>query len=236
MPKLEKLIINGNPIRNIVFSEGFEKLTAISVENCELADWKSVDELGKFVAGIKELRISRNPGLLNKLSVSLFRFNIIARIGSLVMLSGSAVRPQERIEAERYYLRSHVDNPDIMNTFRWNELIAKHGPPAEISCKVVSEFDSLASQTLNSNTVSLMLRSIAKTSAGKEFKKKLFLNMNVGDLKNMCSKLFGVPSNLMKLSFRERGTIMPEVFEDNLKPIGYYILNENGEIWIEDLN
>ena len=59
--------------------------------------------------------------------------------------------------------------------------------------------------------------------------------MSVADLKNMCSKLFGVRSSEMKLSFRNKDSIMPEVFDDNLKTVGYYILSEDGEIWVEDL-
>lgn len=235
IPKLEKLIINSNPIGSIVYTGGLNKLAAISIENCNINDWNSVDELSKFQSGLKEVRISRNPGIQSGMSISIFRFNVIARIGTLNMLSGSAVRPQERIEAERYYLRLHIDNPSVINSTRWNELVSKHGAPSEISCKVVSEKDSLAQQTLNSNTVTVLLRSIAKNSAGKEYTKKLFLNMNVADLKTMCSKLFGLKSNEMKLSFREKGTIMPEILEDTLKPIGYYILTDNGEIWVEDL-
>ena len=236
MPSLEKLIVNSNPLGAIRYYGGFERLVALSVENCGLSDWSSVEEMGKFQAGLRELRIAKNPELQGTSSLSLFRFNIIARIGALTSLNGSNVRVQERIEAERYFLRSHVGNPGIINSYRWSELVQKHGPPAEIACDVVSEQNMLAQQTLNSNSATLLIRSISKSSAGKELKKKLFLNMSVGDLKVMCSKLFGVQANLMKLTFRDKTNIMPEIMEDSLKPIGYYILNDQGELWIEDLN
>ena len=236
LENLEKLILNENPIGHIVYQGGFRKLTALSVENCNLCEWTSVDELGKFPSQIKEVRIARNPALGQGSSLTLLRFNVIARIGSLQMLSGSAVRVQERIEAERFFLRSNVDVPGIDASVRWQELVQKHGPPSEISCKVVNEKDNLAEQTLNSNTVTILLRSLAKASAGKELKKKLVLNMSVADLKNMCSKLFGLKNTHIKLSFRDPNSIMPEFFEDNLKSIGYYILSDNGEIWVEDLN
>lgn len=236
LQNLEKLILNENPLGHIAYQGGFMNLSALSIENCNLTQWTTVDELGKFPGLIKELRIARNPGLGQGSSLTLFRFNVVARIGSLQMLSGSAVRSQERLEAERFFLRSNLDNPAITASSRWQELVQKHGPPGEISCKVVSEKDNLAEQTLNSNTVTMLLRSIAKSSAGKEVKKKLVLSMTVADLKNMCSKLFGVKNSQIKLSFRDPGSIMPEFFDDNLKSIGYYILSENGEIWVEDLN
>ena len=235
LANLEKLIINGNPIGNIVYFGGFEKLTALSVENCGLNDWRSIEEIGKFQAGIREVRIAKNEGLVAGLRLSIFRFNAIARIGALNILSGSAVRPQERIEAERYYLRSYTEFPEIVNSYRWNELVQKHGPPADISCDLVSEQDMLARQTLNSNTITVMIRSLARVSAGKELSKKLYLNMSVGDLKIMCGKLFGLQNNAMKISFRSKENIMPEFLEDNLKTIGYYIINESGELWVEDL-
>lgn len=236
LPCLDKIIINSNPIRHIQYDGGFENLSALSVENCDLNDWKSIEEMGKIPGKIKELRMARNQNLTETIRLSLFRFNAVARIGSLGMLNGSAVRSQERIEAERYFLRSNADNPDAPKLYRWEELIAKHGPPSEISCKVVSEQDSLSGQNLNKNTITIMIRSLARVSAGKEFKKKLLLSMNVGDLKSMCSKLFGVQTNEMKLSFRDKACIMPEFLDDNLKSIGYYIMSDDGEIWVEDLN
>lgn len=234
LPSLEKLIINSNPIGNIVHLGGFERLFALSVENCNLNDWRSVDEMGKF--GLKEIRIGKNEILIGTSSLTLFRFNVVARIGDLTMMNGSNVRAQERLEAERYFLRSHIGNPSIVHSFRWNELVQKHGPPDEISCNIVSEQDMLSQQTLNSNSVTLLLRSLSKSSAGKELKKKLLLNMTVSDLKVMCSKLFGVQTNQLKISFRDKNNIMPEFMEDPLKAIGYYILNDQGEIWIEDIN
>jgi tubulin-specific chaperone E len=236
LENLEKLILNENPIGHVVYQGGFRKLTALSIENCNICEWTTVDELGKFPGLIKELRIARNNALGQGSSLTLLRFNAIARIGSLQMLSGSAVRVQERIEAERFFLRANVDVPGIGFSIRWQELVQKHGPPSEISCKVVNEKDNLAEQTLSSNTVTILIRSLAKASAGKEMKKKLILNMSVADLKNMCSKLFNLKNTQIKLSFRDTNSIMPEFFEDNLKSIGYYILSDNGEIWVEDLN
>lgn len=232
---LEKLILNENPIGAIVYEGGFPKLNAISIENCGISAWSSVEELEKFPGQIKELRIARNNALGADMRLSIQRFNIIARIGALTMLSGSAVRPQERLEAERYFMRSMMDVPGLDSSPRWLELLAKHGPPSEIFSRVVTDKDTLEGQTLNSNTATMVIRCLATAGMGKEVKKKLILNMTVADLKNMCCRLFGVKNNEIKLSFHDKSSFMPEVFEDNLKSIGHYILTETGEIWVEDL-
>jgi hypothetical protein len=232
---LEKLILNENPIGEVNYQGGFPQLTALSIENCGISNWSSIDELEKFPGKIKELRIARNPGLGAEMRLSIQRFNIIARVGSLSMLSGSAVRAQERLEAERYYLRSMMDVTGLESSSRWQELINKHGPPSEIFSRVVTEKDTLAGQTLNSNTASLIIRCLATTGMGKEVKKKLILSMTVADLKNMCAKLFGVKNNEIRLSFHDKSSFMPEVMDDNLKSIGYYVMTETGEIWVEDL-
>ena len=84
--------------------------------------------------------------------------------------------------------------------------------------------------------MNVLLRSLAAASAGKEFRKKLSLNMGVGALKALCSKLFSVDTAAMKMMYREsREVIMPEELEDNLKDLGYYMVRDGSEIWVEDL-
>jgi len=119
LPALEKLILNQNQIEYIYYSGGFANLEALSIENNLLNSWNSMDELMKFPRGIKELRVAGNTGIQGTMRVSLFRFMIIGRLGELKLLNGSAVRNQERIDAERYYLRSNNEDLDAMNTPRW---------------------------------------------------------------------------------------------------------------------
>jgi len=237
LPSLEKLILNSNNLEHIYYTEGFPKLEAISVEKNNLKDWRTVEELEKFPARIKELRISGNPELQNNLQVSLFRFMIIARIGELTTLNGSIVRPQERIDSERYFLRSNFNNPEATQSQRWKDLVEKHGDPSEIAGRVVSQQENLENQTVSSGTVEVLLRSLARASAGKEVKKNLPLSMNVGALKGLCSKLFSIPVPEIKLTYREsKDVIMPETLDDNLKDLDYYMLKDGAEVWIEDLN
>ncbi|CAG9323309.1 unnamed protein product [Blepharisma stoltei] len=236
LPALEKLILNQNQIDYIYYSGGFPRLEALSVEQNCLNNWRSIDELYKFPAGLKELRIQGNPALQGNMRVSLLRFMVVGRIGTLNVLNGSAIRPQERIDAERYYLRSNYDNPEATSTPRWQELVEKHGNPADIATKISSDQD-MAKQTLMSTTASVMLRSLVKATAGKELQKKLSMNMTVADLKVLCGKLFGAELSNMKLSYREgnnKEVVAPEPLDDDLRTLNYYILSEGGEIWVEE--
>jgi hypothetical protein len=61
--------------------------------------------------------------------------------------------------------------------------------------------------------------------------------MKVGALKGVLEKLFSVRADQMKVTYREsKEVIMPELLDDNMKDIGYYIIAEGGEIWVEDLD
>lgn len=235
LPHLEKLILNQNQIEYVYYNGGFPALEAFSIEQNLLNNWNSIDELSKFPAGIKELRIQNNNNLQGNMRVSLFRFMIIGRIGSLKLLNGSEIRAQERIDAERYFLRSNYENLDATSTARWQELVEKHGNPADIAGKLVSDQESMAQQTLMSTTMAIPLKSLVKSTAGKEVTKKLSMSMTVADLRNLCCKLFSVDISDMKITYREsKNQIMPDTLDDDLRTLDYYILKEGGELWVEE--
>jgi hypothetical protein len=131
----------------------------------------------------------------------MFRFMVIARVLSLAQLNGAMVRTQERVDSERFYLRSNLDNEHERTSDLWTHLVAKHGDPAEIG-RLVSSAEALAGQTVTSSTASVLIRSLTASSAGQEARKRLSLTLKVGDLKNMCRKLFRLSTDF-KLTYRE---------------------------------
>mmetsp|Transcript_17305 Transcript_17305/g.31175 ORF Transcript_17305/g.31175 Transcript_17305/m.31175 type:complete len:507 (-) Transcript_17305:8907-10427(-) len=234
LPLLERLILNKNQLSSMSYTGGFPRLESLSLETNGLEDLRSITEIGKFQSGVRELRLAGNDALAVGLSTSMFRFTVIARISSLTQLNGAQVRNQERTDAERFYLRSNLENDLERASDLWARLVAKHGDPAEIG-RLVSSAEALASQTVTSNTVNVLLRSLTASSAGQEARKRLSLTLKVGDLRNMVRKLFRLTSDF-KLTYREsKETIMPEQLEDNLKDLGYYFMKDGGEVWVEDL-
>jgi hypothetical protein len=122
------------------------------------------------------------------------------------MLNGAMIRPQERIDSERLFLRRHMDEENEVAHPRWARLVTLHGDPREMG-KVVN----LSDQTIDNTSISIKLVSIAAASAGRECVKKLSLSMKVGALKGILEKLFSVPASAMKVTYREsKHVIMPE--------------------------
>eukprot|EP00360_Condylostoma_magnum_P000046 CAMPEP_0168314840 /NCGR_PEP_ID=MMETSP0210-20121227/9570_1 /TAXON_ID=40633 /ORGANISM="Condylostoma magnum, Strain COL2" /LENGTH=60 /DNA_ID=CAMNT_0008285253 /DNA_START=1441 /DNA_END=1623 /DNA_ORIENTATION=- len=59
--------------------------------------------------------------------------------------------------------------------------------------------------------------------------------MTVGQFRSLCAKVFKTPIAEFKMLYREsKETIMPEELDDDLKELNYYIIQDTGEIWLED--
>lgn len=231
LPNLEKLILNDNLISEIEYSEGFPRLSALSLNGNRLQSWNSMHEIAKFPGGVAELRISHNSALQGSLSITLFRSQAVARIPSLIHLNGAAVRPQERLDSERYYLRQFAEDPIEREFPIFDHLAQKHGDLTHLG-----KLDSPGQVTIESTAINLRLVSVAKASAGREMTKKLPLSISILALKSLCSKLFAVPVARLKLTYREsKEQVMAETLDDNSKELSYYVMKEGGELWVDDL-
>lgn len=231
LPNLEKLILNDNFLREIVYEGGFLRLTGLSLTRNHLQSWDSIHEIAKFPSGVTELRISHNSDLQGNLSVTLFRSHAIARLPTLTSLNGAAVRAQERQDSERYYLRQYAEDARERERPLYEELRRRHGDLTHLG-----KMERGGMETLESAMVVMKLLSVAKASAGREVTKKLPLSISVLSLKSLCSKLFAVPVAQLKLTYREsKDQVMAEVLDDSTKDLSYYVMKEGGEIWIDDL-
>jgi Leucine-rich repeat (LRR) protein len=61
LPRLEKLILNGNSLTEVTFTSGFGALKAVSLDANAIESWSAVENLSAFPNEISELRISKNP-------------------------------------------------------------------------------------------------------------------------------------------------------------------------------
>lgn len=231
LPNLEKLILNDNLISEVQYNGGFPRLSALSLNGNRLESWNSLHEMAKFPAGIAELRIGHNSALQGSLSITLFRSQAIARLPSLIHLNGAAVRPQERLDSERYYLRQFAEDPIERELSIYAQLAQKHGDLTHLG-----KLECPGQVTIDSTAVNLRLVSVAKASAGREVTKKLPLSISILALKSLCSKLFAVPVAGLKLTYREsKEQVMAEALDDNSKELSYYVMKEGGELWVDDL-
>jgi hypothetical protein len=113
-----------------------------------IADWHSIDQLN-HVPSLQELRFQANP-VVNASHVLPPRLLTVARVKNLTTVNGSVVRPKEREDAEKLYLKQVVVetikqhpelSPEALKDIatlpvalhlhpRYKELLTTHGAPA----------------------------------------------------------------------------------------------------------
>mmetsp|Transcript_40064 Transcript_40064/g.64995 ORF Transcript_40064/g.64995 Transcript_40064/m.64995 type:complete len:464 (+) Transcript_40064:51-1442(+) len=151
LPVLERLIVNDNKLREVTYKTSvevsntpFASLQSISLSKNCITEWSSVDALNAFPS-LVELRLQNNPITDSAvISPALVRQFIIARIGQLNLMNGSQVRPKERADAEKAYIKltlaEAVDKGQSVNSFlsdpnttilfpRLKRLVEVHGVP-----------------------------------------------------------------------------------------------------------
>eukprot|EP01138_Halocafeteria_seosinensis_P002388 gb/GECG01002445.1/.p1 GENE.gb/GECG01002445.1/~~gb/GECG01002445.1/.p1 ORF type:complete len:639 (+),score=99.64 gb/GECG01002445.1/:1-1917(+) len=116
---------------------------------------------------------------------------------------------------------------------RFFELLGKHG---DIIVGNVSQRAS--SDTLGSNVVSLTIRSMAGNSCMMDpVQRKLPLTMTVGQLKQMAARSFKMDDvSLLRLSYRETKNTYPDFLDNDMKPLSFYGVSNNGEILVEEVD
>lgn len=157
LTSLESLLLKGNKIHTtgtmsgpdavktftpLVFNK---KLSYIDLSSNKIDNWDFVDELVHIFPGMTSLRISKNliypetsddstMGSLNE------EFMItLARLGNLQKLNFSSITPQDRSNAELFYLskigkelgavESNQESTVLSRHKRYKELCDLHGPP-----------------------------------------------------------------------------------------------------------
>lgn len=104
LPNLQVLNLNYNALNALPTTPGgFEMLRQLMCRGNPIDSWASIDALNQFPA-LSEARIAEIP-LTEGVSGAVSRRLIIGRAGRLKVLNGSEVRPREREDAERFYLR-----------------------------------------------------------------------------------------------------------------------------------
>eukprot|EP01027_Heterolobosea_sp_BB2_P009865 GEZU01014523.1.p1 GENE.GEZU01014523.1~~GEZU01014523.1.p1 ORF type:complete len:344 (+),score=111.26 GEZU01014523.1:305-1336(+) len=264
LPNLERLILNDNLLESIEYPSStstafvpFANLKSISLNNNRISSWRSIDELNRFPQ-LEELRInaggskggSNTNTALASVSPNVGRALLIARLGRLVTLNGSVVRPKERDDAEKYYLKQcaaelqqqyacNPADPEFKTAHpRYAELVQKHGDPMEALAGAQSAAEAQGS--FAKDLVSVTLRSMSASTSGgaMEATRKLPTStMTVQKLKQMCQRLFKLDPSLQRLYYREsRDNPIPDALDDDFKLLSYYGIKDGGEIIMEEID
>uniref|UniRef100_UPI00398F181E tubulin-specific chaperone cofactor E-like protein isoform X3 n=1 Tax=Pristiophorus japonicus TaxID=55135 RepID=UPI00398F181E len=113
-PGLDTLILANNHLISITDSQEtlarlFPNLRSINLHNSGLSSWDDIDKLKAFPK-LEEVRLL-GISLLQSYSEEERRKLAIARLPSIVLLNGSKVAG-ERIDAERFFIRYYINQPD----------------------------------------------------------------------------------------------------------------------------
>ncbi|KPM06570.1 hypothetical protein QR98_0050470, partial [Sarcoptes scabiei] len=203
-PKLEALTMADCNIESIPEHViiHLRNLTSINISNWPINEWTSIDRLNNLPKLIK----LRCQGLLvlNKLETAdERRQHLIARLPRITRLNGSDISEDERVFAERAFIRWFITNESEEKPSRFHELVEVHGrveplaevdlsPPKYANVRVIFH-DINSDQTENDQLSYESLVRQCKDS--RSF--KIDLNKSVRNFKVQLGSLFEIsPSNI----------------------------------------
>ncbi|XP_037534359.1 tubulin-specific chaperone cofactor E-like protein [Nematolebias whitei] len=140
-PCLDSLVMANNNLASIqdnkdILQRLFPNLRSINLHNSGLNQWEDIEKLNYFPK-LEEVRLQGIP-LLQTYTNAERRSLMIAQLPSISLLNGSVVTDSEREDAERFFIRYHLDCPKEELPYRYHSLVTKYGklePLAEIDLR-----------------------------------------------------------------------------------------------------
>lgn len=154
-----------------------------------------------FFPSLKRLRLHGNP-VVALFAQTVARLYVIGRIGNLAVLNGANVNSQERLDAERYYLRNIISTgAQSINPERYHELIIKHGGPDGIN----------AENTALSGTEKQFFSVTLRGPLGEQ-KKTIPGTITLKELKQLCAHVLNLGTQPQTLFLQSPTSDKQEVF------------------------
>ncbi|KAI1283811.1 Tubulin-specific chaperone cofactor E-like protein [Halotydeus destructor] len=172
------------------------------------------------------------------------RHHLIARLPNVQILNGSEVSPDERLFAEKAFIRWHITNDHVEKPPKFYELRDIHGkvdPVAELSLAPRKYAKVTVESSLNcpeevSGSPSDSDSSNDASSRTRTLELKLDLNKSVKEFKQQLSTIFNHPASQMKLFYVDRdmeGFFGPEEMRFAEKRLYTYSI-QDGDKFIVD--
>uniref|UniRef100_A0A7R9WYB4 Ubiquitin-like domain-containing protein n=1 Tax=Craspedostauros australis TaxID=1486917 RepID=A0A7R9WYB4_9STRA len=180
----------------------------------------------------------------------------IAQFPSLSYLNASLVSTNERKEAERRYvsmvtrlLQSTSLEPDeATRESNRQSLLAKHPQYdtlkdehrdviAAASNSTAGGASGSGGSTLSATVANLMVRSMAASSCSMEpLVRRLPGSLTVGRLKALCSRYFGLDTDLISLHYRTKADAFPIELDGDDNTLDYYGVSDGGEMLMNEVD
>ena len=223
LPKLHTLNVAGNRrIEDMTYESGFETLAYLNLNETGMHGWRSINALDRFPS-LKELRIRDVPLVHGTEDARTF---IIGRVGQLMTVNGSEVNEQERVDSERYYLKS-VHRERVKNGWtldqtlemhpRYSLLLDKHGEPV---------LEQEGKHLLKNNLIEATL---THADTGDSKVKKFPLTTKVRVIRTIVSKLFRIPQDELVMEIQYDANLIEEL-DNDMKEIDFYVREDHCDI------
>jgi len=235
LPNLEELHASQNPSLQRL-SATFSEITTLAVASCGFVQWSHVDELNTNFPKLLRLRFGNDHPLVTNIGPSETRAFLIARLPNLIQLNGADIKPKERIEAEKRYLRvalaHQLENRQKHNfgldqniaitrldelTRNYPEVLAAHERAR------ASSAPGLGHQGLSASFLTIHLRSVAAASADAPIAtEQLPASTKISLLKRICAKRFDLPTQDQLLYFKMDDDAMPLHLDNDDASLAYF--------------
>lgn len=207
LPQLQQLSLDDNPIPAIPESTepSFVSLKSLQLAGAVIASWKDLEGINSL--NIQSLRLKKTP-LTATMGQGEARSMTIARVPTLQHLNASAISTKERIEAERRYvslvtrLLAQAEDEQargkiLSENFQFPVLQEKHKDMIVLT-KSQGDGSNLASSVCNVQIISMA----ASSCSMEPLQRRLPGTLQVGRLKALCARAFGLDVDCMSLYYR----------------------------------
>ena len=287
LPKLESLVLNNNSIEIISIptndTDGapFSCLASLQLAGNPISSWTALDDINNIPA-LRSLRL-RNTPLTESMGVGEIRSTSIARFPNLEYFNASPISDRERLEAERRYvstvarelllissealLSGNTQKDDAIvdpkqaevhtRHPRFQALVEKH---KETMMALTAASDSSSSGKIGEDIINVTIRSMAAGNCDAQpLQKRLPRSLQVGRIKALCARAFGIDIELQILHFRvevscyklskifdtihvranfnhAQGDPFPSELDDADHSLAYYGVTDGAEILVNEVD
>lgn len=249
LPNLQTLFLNSNQLTKVrapQLKAAFAKLTFLRLDNNSIDDWSSINALNEFPS-LTRLRCKGNP-VFKDMLIELQLTQTVGRIGKLTVVDGNTLTNRERIDYERFYLKSCVKDGNTHEAIalihpRYPELCKIHGEPnlqekskeASVALKDRLFNIVLTQRSINPNDLLSIQFKKDLPELTNSVSKRFLPTMTIRNLKNMIQRLLKVPAArqqlilLQPIDLEDRDLITMDI-NDNLRDLKFYNINDGDEI------
>ena len=223
-----------------------------------ITSWIDINQLSSYPA-LEQLRMSHVP-LFVGMSASEARAMVVGRLARLCVFNASGIKPRERRDAEKAYLRSIIREQSALSSSSSSSCVllvasvisvsdgdsTAHPRYTELMQCYADEMlptgrnDSTGPRSLASELIAIKITNVTSSNTGSHgvgsgTEKRLPMTLTVGKLRGMMSQLYSVDPDCQQLALRVDKESIPIVLDDDESSLGFYGAVDGSEIFVNEV-